>query len=103
MSELARVRLVGFIEACSAIMLFFVAMPLKYLGDMPKAVTYVGSVHGLLWVAYLIVVLAAYAMGKLTAKWVGILGLVSIVPFGPFLVDGRLKQMEKRALASVEP
>jgi integral membrane protein len=93
-NELRRVRIVGFIEACSAIALFFVAMPLKYLADMPKAVTYVGGLHGFLWLAYILIVIAAYAVGKLPVKWVGYLGLASIIPFGPFLVDGKLKRME---------
>lgn len=94
-NELRRVRIVGFVEACSAIALFFVAMPLKYFADMPKAVTYVGGLHGFLWVAYVLIVIAAYATEKLPLKWVGYLGLASIVPFGPFLVDGKLKRMEK--------
>lgn len=94
MSLLKWVRIVGFIEALSAINLFFIAMPLKYLAGMPKAVTWVGSIHGVLWVAYAIVVFIALMRGKLTAAWFWILGFASLIPFGPFLVDGRLKKME---------
>jgi integral membrane protein len=94
MTDLMRVRAMGFIEACSAIALFFVAMPLKYLADMPKAVTWIGSIHGFLWVAYALTVILAYGRGKLPAAWVWILGFASLIPFGPFLVDGKLKNME---------
>ena len=100
MSELKRVRIVGSIEACSAIALFLIAMPMKYLADMPKVVTYVGGLHGLLWIAYLLVVSIAFAKGKLSGKWVGILGFLSLVPFGPLLVDGRLKKRENELASS---
>lgn len=93
---LALVRLVGFIEAISAINLFFIAMPLKYFADMPKAVTWTGTIHGVLWLAYALIVIVAYGRGKLPAAWVWILGFASLIPFGPFLVDGKLKKMEKR-------
>jgi integral membrane protein len=96
MTNLSTVRGVGVVEAISAISLFFVAMPLKYFADMPKAVTIVGGIHGLLWVLYAAVVLAAWGKGKLTVGWVAILFVASLIPFGPFLVDGRLKKMEGR-------
>ncbi|MFO0936940.1 MAG: DUF3817 domain-containing protein [Gemmataceae bacterium] len=94
MTELRWVRWSGLIEAISAMNLFFVAMPLKYLAGMPKAVTWVGTIHGGLWMAYILIVLIAWQRGKLSAAWLGILGLASIIPFGPFFVDGKLKKME---------
>lgn len=92
---LQRLRAVGVIEGTSTLLLFFVAMPLKYLGDIPLAVTIVGSIHGVLFLA----LVAMFLLGKrrvplssrLTAA--GIAG--AVVPFGPFVVDrwlGRLPQ-----------
>jgi integral membrane protein len=102
MTDLMRVRAMGFMEACSAIALFFVAMPLKYFADMPKAVTWIGSIHGVLWVAYALIVILAYGRGKLPAAWVWILGFASLIPFGPFLVDGKLKKMEEKQIPVID-
>ena len=44
----------GKIEGWSYLILLFIAMPLKYIFDMPLAVRIVGSAHGLLFVAYVI-------------------------------------------------
>ena len=79
MTNLGLVRVIGVVEAVSAINLFFVAMPLKYLAAMPKAVTWTGTVHGGLWILYALVVFVAWQRGKLTAKWFWILGAASFV------------------------
>ena len=39
----------GLIEGTSTLVLFGIAMPLKYLGDMPQAVHGVGLMHGVLF------------------------------------------------------
>ncbi len=44
----------GRIEGVSLLLLLGVAMPLKYLAGQPLAVTVVGSVHGALWVIYMV-------------------------------------------------
>ena len=48
---LAQLRLLGVVEGTSTLILFGIAMPLKYLAGMPMAVTVVGSIHGALFVA----------------------------------------------------
>jgi len=86
-TAIGRFRLVSFLEGVSAILLFFVAMPMKYAMDMPLAVTYVGSVHGLLWLIY---------MGMLIYTWASqgwslgmfIAGLFAgLPPCGTFIFD----------------
>src|SRR5690606_36705034 len=52
-------------EAVSTIILFFVAMPLKYLADIPEAVRIAGSIHGFLVV--LVVVLLVMCWNEY--KW----------------------------------
>ena len=94
MTYLGLVRIAGFVEGISAVCLFFVAMPLKYVWDIKQAVKWPGAIHGGLWLLYLLVVIVAYGRGKLTGKWVGILSFASLIPFGPFFVDRKLKKME---------
>lgn len=96
-NPVGRVRAVGTIEGVSALLLFFVAMPLKYVAKIPEGkdiVFWVGSIHGGLFVLYAAVTFLAWGQGKLTAKLVGLAAVASIVPFGPFVIDRRLKSVE---------
>lgn len=95
-SAIGRVRLVGLIEAVSFLVLMFVAMPLKYAAGRPEAVLYVGWAHGVLFMSYAAVVFIAWGGGYLTARLVGMAALASVIPFGPFVIDRRLKMVEKR-------
>ncbi len=91
------VRGVGTIEGVSALILFFIAMPLKYIAEIPegKAVVYwVGLIHGILFITYAAVTFIAWGKGHLTAKLVGLAALASIIPFGPFIIDRKLKAIE---------
>ena len=94
-SPVGRVRAVGFIEGVSALILFFIAMPLKYLSGIPETgksvVFWVGLIHGILFISYAAVTFIAWGKGHLTGKLVGLAAIASIVPFGPFVIDRRLK------------
>jgi len=86
-----RFRLVGILEGLSYLILLFIAMPLKYFLEMPLAVKYVGWAHGALFVAYCITLLAAAVQLGWSFKKVIIAGLASLIPFGPFLIDRKVK------------
>jgi integral membrane protein len=94
-SSVGRVRLAGLIEAVSFLILLFVAMPLKYLADQPEAVRYVGWAHGVLFITYATVTFIAWGSGHLTSRMVGMAAIASLLPFGPFVIDKRLKTVEK--------
>jgi integral membrane protein len=93
-SFLRSLRTLGLIEGTSTLLLFGIAMPLKYFGGMPLAVTIMGTIHGILFVA----LVAMFALGitrvplppGLAAKGVA----AAIVPFGPFLIDRRLRRLD---------
>jgi integral membrane protein len=96
-NPVGRVRAVGTIEGVSALILFFVAMPLKYVAKLPEGeriVFWVGAIHGGLFVAYAAVTFYAWGKGHLTAKLVGLAAVASIIPFGPFVIDRNLKAFE---------
>lgn len=90
-STLKLFRNTAVIEGISTIILFCIAMPMKYLGDIPQAVTYVGWIHGLLFIAYV------YLLGMcwFTYRWklgrVALFFLASLVPFAPFFVERKLR------------
>ncbi|MCI0705132.1 MAG: DUF3817 domain-containing protein [Planctomycetia bacterium] len=87
------------IEGVSALILFFVAMPMKYLSGVPdvgkQVVFWVGLVHGLLFIAYATVTFVAWGQGHLLRKHVGMAAIASIIPFGPFVIDRKLKAVEQ--------
>jgi integral membrane protein len=88
-------RLVALWEAVSFLVLLGVAMPLKYIWHIPIAVKIVGSIHGVLFVTFCI----ALARAKSFAKWplsrAALVFIAALFPFGPFLIDRRMKHWEK--------
>ena len=87
-------RATALIEGVSFLVLLFLAMPLKYIWDQPMAVRMVGAAHGALWVAFCAMLF--YTM--LVAKWplgrAALLFVAALIPFGPWLVDRRMKRYE---------
>ena len=86
-------RKIGFYEGISFVLLLFVAMPLKYLAGQPKAVSIVGMAHGILFLAYCGALVRARA-DDLPWKEVFIAFMAALLPFGPFVIDGRLKRLD---------
>ena len=80
-------KVVSTLEALSFLVLLGIAMPLKYIWEMPQMVQIVGMAHGILFILY---VLGAYFM-KEKLNWpmttFGIVLLCSVVPFGPFYAE----------------
>ena len=89
----------GLIEGVSTLVLFFVAMPLKYYADLPIAVSIVGPIHGVLFVALVVL----FILGRKSVPlptWLVLAGIVAAtVPFGPFIVDVKLGRMLREARA----
>ena len=85
-------RAAALAEAVSYLVLLGIAMPLKYWGGMPMAVTVVGMLHGILFLSVLWLLVRA----RMHAGWpwprVGLVFLASLVPFWPFFLDRRVKQ-----------
>ncbi len=85
-------RLVGFVEGLSFLVLLFVAMPLKYALHQPLAVRVVGMLHGVLFVAFLLA-LTRTAVQRRWSLGDALSILVSgLLPFGFLLVERRLRR-----------
>ncbi len=103
-TPVGRVRAAGLVEGVSALLLFFVAMPLKYASPLESAtavlgkqvVFYVGAIHGGLFILYAIITFVAWGKGAITFKLVACAAIASIVPFGPFVIDRVLKRHEEQ-------
>ena len=90
---LSRLRLLSIVEGTSTLLLFGVAMPLKYLADMPLAVRIVGSLHGLLFVGLVIVFLLATRRVPISKELAAAGIIAAVVPFGPFVFDHWLRKL----------
>ena len=87
-------RKVAFAEGVSFLVLLFVAMPLKYFADMPLAVTVVGGLHGVLFVAFAVLAREVKSDYKKDFKWLMRAGLASMLPLGTFVMDKQWKKEE---------
>jgi integral membrane protein len=85
-------RRIGIIEGVSFLVLLGVAMPLKYLAGMPMAVKVVGWAHGLLFMVFLLALWRARQSARWPLSSVAIVFLAALLPFGPFLIDARLRR-----------
>ena len=85
-------RKVALAEGVSFLILLLIAMPLKYMANIPVAVTVAGGLHGVLFVAFIILAWEVKSDFKKDWKWLGRALLASIIPFGTFYMDRQWKQ-----------
>ena len=90
---LRRLRTVGLIEGISTLVLFGIAMPMKYIGDMPMAVRIVGSIHGGLFVALVFMFVLGMKKIPLSPQLTAAGIAAAVVPFGPFVIDRWLERV----------
>lgn len=79
----------GRVEGASLLVLLLVAMPLKYLGGQPMAVRVVGSLHGVLWLLYMLLLARLWVTLKWPFRTVVMAGVASVLPFGPWWFERR--------------
>lgn len=88
-------RKVAMWEGVSFLVLLFIAMPMKYWADMPKAVTIVGGLHGVLFVAFAALAIWVMQEYKMNLKWLAGSMIASVIPFGTFVMEKRWKQQQE--------
>ena len=77
---------IGKLEGYSYLALLFIAMPLKYMADMPLAVRIAGSIHGALFVTFMVIILIMIRKKLLTTENAVYAFLLSLIPFGTFFL-----------------
>lgn len=93
MTFLRMLRQLAIIEGISTLVLFGIAMPLKYFAGMPLAVRIVGSIHGFLFIALVVMLLLAIRKVPISMGMAAVGIVAAVVPGGPFLLDRRLSQL----------
>lgn len=87
-------RIMGVLDGLSLITLLFIAMPLKYFVDLPLAVTINGSIHGAIFMVYVVAIAIVQLCIQWNFSWSVICIIAAFVPFGNFLLEIKLKKME---------
>ena len=90
------VRTAGLIDGTSLLVLFCVAMPLKYFADMPMAVTIVGTIHGYIVIFYLLAILYAQLRLQWHVGWSLLCLAAAFVPLAWFAVDRAISRRRDR-------
>ena len=79
----------------SMLVLLGIAMPLKYVAGMPGAVKVVGWAHGVLFVVFCYALMVAAGHRRWPLRQTAIVFIAALIPFGPFVIDKRLKAEEE--------
>ena len=80
-------KIIAPVEGISALLLFFFAMPMKYIFNEPIYVKHVGMAHGILFTIYIIFATILKFSEKWNLKKYIIICLASIPPFGTFYIE----------------
>lgn len=83
-------------EAISFLVLLGIAMPLKYVWDLPQMVEMVGMAHGVLFVLYVMGAIYMYTKLNWTLMQLFIVIMCSVLPFGPFYSDRKYLKVSSR-------
>ncbi|WP_187370997.1 DUF3817 domain-containing protein [Gracilibacillus massiliensis] len=90
-SAINQFRWIGLIEGSSLVILLFIAMPLKYWAGLPEVVTVIGSLHGGLFICYILFTLYTTFKVKWSIIWLVSAVAVAFIPFGNFVLDRRIQ------------
>jgi integral membrane protein len=90
-TNIGRLRIIGFLEGVSLLVLVFIAVPMKYFFGNPSISKTLGPIHGAI---FLLFVFNAISVGVeqnwkfRTTTWKVI--LACFIPFGTFYIDNKI-------------
>jgi len=85
-------KIIAIAEGISFLVLLLIAMPLKYMMQIPEPVKYVGWAHGVLFVLYGVLLLQVFIVVKWSFVKTLVAFLVSFIPFGTFWLDAKINK-----------
>ncbi|HEY0946461.1 MAG TPA: DUF3817 domain-containing protein [Opitutaceae bacterium] len=98
-SAIGRLRVIGFAEGVSFLVLLGIAMPLKYAAGRPEAVRVVGMAHGVLFLLYGWAAIQAALEHRWPWKRTLLVFIASLLPAGPFVIDAKVLRTAERERA----
>lgn len=89
-TNVGRLRLIGFLEGISLLILIFIAVPLKYIYGDPALVKSVGQIHGILFLLFVFSTLRVGVEQIWKFKTTLIVLIACVIPFGTFYIDHKV-------------
>ena len=86
-NAIGRLRIAGFLEGVSLILLVFIGVPLKYLMEKPEVVKMVGPIHGALFLLFIFLTIGVSTEYRWKGKTIVKLVISCFIPFGTFYID----------------
>ena len=93
---LTRFRVMAWVTGVMLLILVFVAMPMKYIGDDDSLVRIVGVAHGWLYIAYVITVLTLAYQARWRPLRTLLVLLAGTVPFASFVAERKVVALARR-------
>lgn len=90
-TNIGRLRIIGFLEGVSLLILVFIAVPMKYYFQNPSLTKTLGPIHGALFILFIINTLSVSIEQNWkfkTTTWKVI--LACLIPFGTFFIDKKI-------------
>lgn len=91
-TDLGRFRVVSLLEGLSYLVLFGIAMPLKYAGGNTVVVPRVGMIHGVLFIAFCMTLFAVATNRDWPWRRSASAMTAALLPFGAFWLERRLRR-----------
>ena len=89
-TSIGRLRILGYLEGISYLGLLGIAVPVKYIYDIPEATKVIGMVHGVLFIFYAIFLMEVRSDYKWDIKTTLLAFIAAFVPFGTFIADVKI-------------
>ncbi|MFD0586502.1 MFS transporter [Paenibacillus sp. GCM10027627] len=89
-------RVTGFLDGLSLLVLLGIAMPLKYIWGFDKAVAITGAIHGGIFIMYALAIFYAAIRVKWNLLWPMAAFAAAFVPLGNFVLDWQLKKAQAK-------
>lgn len=100
-TALRNYRVAAWVTGIGLLALVFVAMPLKYLFDIPGPVAVVGVTHGFLYMAYIVCTLLLAERGRWKPLDALLILLAGTVPIASFVAERRVTARVREGLSPV--
>jgi integral membrane protein len=90
-TNIGRLRIIGYLEGISLLVLIFIAVPIKYYFGNPSLSKLLGPIHGAIFLLFLFNALSVGVEQKWkfkTTTWKII--IACFIPFGTFYIDAKI-------------
>jgi integral membrane protein len=93
-NNIKKFGIINTVEGYSYLLLLFVAMPMKYLMGIAVATKIVGMIHGILFIAFIYLLVLSWQETKWATRESAIFFVAALIPFGTFFTKKRIQSYE---------